>query len=132
MGYSRPLFLYFRLLNTVESQQHLIKTLPISGLEPRTSGVGSNHFAKWATTTALTGQSYSGIILAVAGWNESNRSLILIYKRPSYKHYIYNLKYFVNNSHECQLFHFDQHETVYSRCLHIENSHEPFGSEFLM
>ena len=34
-----PLFLYFRLLNTVESNS--IKTLPMTGFEPRTSGVGT-------------------------------------------------------------------------------------------
>ena len=39
MGYSMPLFLYFRLLNTVESNS--IKTLPMTGFEPRTSGVGT-------------------------------------------------------------------------------------------
>ena len=52
MGHWRPLFLYFRLFNTVESKQYSIKTLPMSGFELRTSGVRSDHFANWATTTA--------------------------------------------------------------------------------
>ena len=34
MGHSRPLFLYFCLLNTVDSKQILLMT----GFEPRTSG----------------------------------------------------------------------------------------------
>ena len=28
------------------------KKLPMTGLEPRTSGVGSDHSTNWATTTA--------------------------------------------------------------------------------
>ena len=45
MGHSRPLFLYFRLLNTVDSEQYSIKTLLMMGFELPTSGVGSNWFA---------------------------------------------------------------------------------------
>ena len=45
MGHSRSLFLYFRLFNTVDSKHYSIKTLLMSGIEPRTSGVGSNRFA---------------------------------------------------------------------------------------
>ena len=54
MGHSRPLFLYFRLFNTVESKQINIryKSLPMTGLEPQTSGVGSDQSTNWATTTA--------------------------------------------------------------------------------
>ena len=37
MGYSRSLFLYFRLFNTVNSEQYWIKTLPTTGFELRTS-----------------------------------------------------------------------------------------------
>ena len=39
MGHSRPLFLYFRLFNTVNSKQMLDKSLPMPGFEPRISGV---------------------------------------------------------------------------------------------
>ena len=46
--------LFFSIFNTVDSQQHSIKTLPMLGFEPQTSGVGSNRFANCATTTALT------------------------------------------------------------------------------
>ena len=42
MGHSRPLFLYIRLFNTVDSKQYSITTLPMSGFEPRTSGVRSD------------------------------------------------------------------------------------------
>ena len=55
MGHSRPLFIYFRLLNTVYSKQVnvLDKSLPMTGLEPWTPGVGSDRSTNWATTTAL-------------------------------------------------------------------------------
>ena len=39
MGHSRPLFLYFRLFNTIDSKQMLDKSLPMPGFEPRISGV---------------------------------------------------------------------------------------------
>ena len=39
MGHSRPLFLYFRLFNTVDSKQMFNKSLPMPGFEPRISGV---------------------------------------------------------------------------------------------
>ena len=39
------LFSLFRLFNTVDSKQYSIKTLPMSGFEPGTSGVGSDRFA---------------------------------------------------------------------------------------
>ena len=43
-GHSQPLFLFFRLLNTVDSIQVNVryKSLPKTGFEPRTSGVGSD------------------------------------------------------------------------------------------
>ena len=47
MGSSRPLFLYFRLFNTVDSKQCSIKIMPMTGIELQTSGVGSN----WALST---------------------------------------------------------------------------------
>ena len=34
------------------------KIKPMTGFEPRTSGIGSNHCAKCATTTALNFQSF--------------------------------------------------------------------------
>ena len=37
MGHSRPLFIYFRLFNTVDNKQMLNKILPMTGVEPRTS-----------------------------------------------------------------------------------------------
>ena len=46
-------FLYFRLFNTVDKQLNVrYKSLPITGSEPRISGVGSNQSTNWATTTA--------------------------------------------------------------------------------
>ena len=45
MDHSRPIFLNFRLFNTVDSYQCSIKTLPMTGFEPWTSGFGRNHFA---------------------------------------------------------------------------------------
>ena len=52
MVHSRPLFLHFCLFNPVDSKQCLIYILPMTGFEPRTSGVGTDRFANWATTTA--------------------------------------------------------------------------------
>ena len=53
MGHSRPLFLYFRLFNTytVDSKQmfNMNKFWPMTGFEPRTSGIGSNRSTNWAT-----------------------------------------------------------------------------------
>ena len=43
MGRSRPPFsLYFRLFNTVDSKQMFNKSLPMTGFEPRISGVGAD------------------------------------------------------------------------------------------
>ena len=44
MGHSRPLFLYFCLFNTVDSKQVNVryKSLPMTGFEPLTSGIGNN------------------------------------------------------------------------------------------
>ena len=39
MGPSRPLFLYFRLFNTVDSKMFNINFLPMTGFEPWTSGI---------------------------------------------------------------------------------------------
>ena len=52
MGHSRPLFIYFRLFNAVDSRHYSIKSLLMSGIEPRTSDVGIDRFTNWATTTA--------------------------------------------------------------------------------
>ena len=49
MGHSQRIFLYFHLYYTVNSKMILIK---IAGFESGTSGVGSNHSANCATTTA--------------------------------------------------------------------------------
>ena len=46
------LFLYFRLFTTVDNDYLNKSQLPITGFEPRTSGVESDHFTNWATTTA--------------------------------------------------------------------------------
>ena len=42
MAHSRPLFLYFRLFNTVDSNRCSICNLPMTGFELETFGVGSN------------------------------------------------------------------------------------------
>ena len=42
VGHSRPLFIYFRLFNTVDNKQMLNKILLITGVEPRTSGIESD------------------------------------------------------------------------------------------
>ena len=54
MGHSRPLFLYFRLFNAVNSKQINVqdKSLPMTGFEPETSDFGSDRSTNWATTTA--------------------------------------------------------------------------------
>ena len=42
VGHSQPLFIYFRLINTVDIKQMLNKILPMTGVEPRTSGIESD------------------------------------------------------------------------------------------
>ena len=45
MGRSRPPFsLYFRLFNTVDSKQMFNKSLPMTGFEPRISGVSGDSY----------------------------------------------------------------------------------------
>ena len=57
MGYSRPLFIYFRLFNTVDNKQvnrqMFNKILPMPGVKPKTSGIKSNCSTNWAKTTSL-------------------------------------------------------------------------------
>ena len=54
--FNRPLqapFIYFRLFNTADSiQMYYIKVPPMTGFEPLTSGIRSDHSTNWATTTA--------------------------------------------------------------------------------
>ena len=51
MGHSRSLFLNFCLFDTVDTKQMFyIKSFPMTGFEPRTSGVGSDRSTNWATT----------------------------------------------------------------------------------
>ena len=42
VGHSRPLLIYFRLFNTVNNKQMLNKILPMTGVEPRPSGIKSD------------------------------------------------------------------------------------------
>ena len=42
VGHSRPLFIYFRLFNTVDNKQMFNKILPMTGVKPRTSGIESD------------------------------------------------------------------------------------------
>ena len=55
LGLSRTLFIYFHLFNTVESKQMFYKSLPITGFEPRISGVGGDRSTNWAITAARDG-----------------------------------------------------------------------------
>ena len=48
--FSANSFLYFRLFNTVGKCSIIF--LPISGIEPYSSGFGNDHYTNWATTTA--------------------------------------------------------------------------------
>ena len=58
-GHSRLLFLYFSYFNTVDRKQINVryKSLPMTGLEPWTTGIRRNRFTIWATTTPLFGPS---------------------------------------------------------------------------
>ena len=57
-GHSRPLFSYCRLFNTVDNnqvnKQMFNKILPMTGVEPRTSGIESNCSTNLATTISHT------------------------------------------------------------------------------
>ena len=52
MGHSRPLFIYFRLFNTVDNKQMFNKILPMTGVELGTSGIKSDRSTNWATTNS--------------------------------------------------------------------------------
>ena len=52
MGNSRPSFLYFRLINTIDNE-YMNKISPMAGFEPRTSVVGSDRSTNWATTNLI-------------------------------------------------------------------------------
>ena len=56
MGHSRPLFIYFRLFNSVDNKQvnkqMFNKILPMTGVKLRTSGFESHRSTNWATTTS--------------------------------------------------------------------------------
>ena len=45
-------FIYFHLFNTVDNKQMFNKILPMTGVEPRTSGIESDRSTNWATTTS--------------------------------------------------------------------------------
>ena len=51
MGLSRPLFLYFCLFDTFDNRftNALLNNSPMTGFEPRASGVGSDSSTNWAT-----------------------------------------------------------------------------------
>ena len=53
MGQSRPLFLYFRLLIKQLKENNCSKKLPTTGFKHGSSGIGSFHAVKCATSTAL-------------------------------------------------------------------------------
>ena len=82
MGHSRPLFLYFCLFNTVDSE-YMNKNLPMTGFKPRTSGVGSNRSTHWATTTAtyfvITVRLNS--FLTVVDWRNKVNLLLIQHKK---------------------------------------------------
>ena len=53
MGHSRPLFLYFSSFQyTVDKMFNINKLLPMTGFEPRISGIGSDRSTNWVTTTS--------------------------------------------------------------------------------
>ena len=52
MGHYRPLFLYFRLFNTVDNKKWSIKDLPMTGFELWISGIRIDCSTNWGTTTA--------------------------------------------------------------------------------
>ena len=64
VGHSRPLFIYFCLFNTVDikqvNKQMFNKILPMTGVDPRTSGIESERSTNWATTTSRMGQFFCG------------------------------------------------------------------------
>ena len=69
MGLSRPLFVYFCLLNVVQLTDNFF--LPMFGFEQWVSGVGSDRSANCATTSALwlsllLNQETSGPVLSIA------------------------------------------------------------------
>ena len=86
MGRCRPLFIYFRLFNTVDNKQAnkkmLNKILSMTWVEPRTSGIESNCSTNWATTTSQSHLLFALLIhftdwiykfcFMIIGWVEDN------------------------------------------------------------
>ena len=66
-------FIYFHLFNTVEYSRY-IQYLLMTGLEPRTSGVGRNRSTNWVTTTAHKRQLFicQNMLLR---WNLNNAGI---------------------------------------------------------
>ena len=58
MGHSRPLFFFIFVFSIQLTVNVRYKFLPMTGFEPRTSGIGSDRSTNWATTTAKN-YSYS-------------------------------------------------------------------------
>ena len=74
---SRPLFIYFRLFNTADNKQMFNKILPMTGVEPRTSGIESDRSTNWASTTSLFRCSnYDSIFVSEMRGNWSRNYLV--------------------------------------------------------
>ena len=60
---SAEAFLHWSKTSRPPTQWYFLKSLPMTGFEPRTSGIGSDWSTNWATTTALL---YTMVLL----WNQ--------------------------------------------------------------
>ena len=95
MGHSRPLFLYFRLINTVDSKQIYVryKTLLMTEFKPWTSGIVSNRSTNWATTTAFFKWFKRTIFLFVASFESNYLFLSFNQKRISTKFEFFDFQF---------------------------------------
>ena len=68
MGHTKPIFLfiyvYSTVISTVNSKKVCYENLPVIVFESRISGIGSNPYANWATTTAQAIIFLAGQVLA--------------------------------------------------------------------
>ena len=113
MCYSRPLFLYFRLFNTLDSKQMFDKILPMTGFEPQISGVEGDHSTHWATTTVHEGRYSLGkrvkrrsiSTFKITSWKTSiSLSLFLTRSRPLTKSIFFRVPSAYKHSFSLSLF----------------------------
>ena len=69
--HSQPLFVFIFVFSKVNSKHVQYKISPMTGFEPRTSAIGSNHSANLATTTAQNYRFFLTNLTSTKVWPSS-------------------------------------------------------------